>query len=674
MLGFKEYRNRLTEATPDVETGVQPEYVLKHERAANIQKQVNQIVDAWVSDLKRTLMNPMTPLAQRRGVWDRFKNTMSNMWHGRYNQTNPYFWQNKLGDDLGATQESFNPNSLSLADYKSLRDICESLEEQLNEDVPAGAENLRLVRMIDTKAQELKQKLMSIVGGAEDSSPMSAAASMGTPEVPAASMGTPEEPASAAPQEEEQDSKVPGGFLDLVKVVEGWAKSKKMDIKTAQDLIDRLKSKKNSIRQKAADDWERFEKAPVSGPSASPDAASPDAASPDAASPADSEHGMFFTPPTTGKKWSELTPDEMKRWNRYGGGQAHQGSSKIDGCLDKDHGIKNMPWILRIGDPRREILDAQENKKLPISKNCAGAKSGSHWHREMHKSDRWEHHESPIKSVSELLARVEKAKAATEQARRRMPRSTAPSDVDAARDAAMAGGETEAPKTAPMVDPAPTMPTPEPAKHTARRVYRDRNGALLLAKPSLRGRVGSIGDEVPEVKKFTGDGSGLSEPMHKGDDTPTDAPPDPKTRVAGMDGAEAIPNPTPEEKPVRQKGLKGRIKTLSGEKTRLRDRIEVLSNGKTKEALLEKLDKIKDRADLAALENDLVEAENVHTSYKKHANVEFEWTVTDLKNFYKQRLHERKGVPQPLVEQKKIEMLSFTERTQYFKEQLQKRR
>ena len=644
MLGFKEYRNRLTEATPDVETGVQPEDVLKHEKAANIQKQVNQIVDAWVSDLKRTLINPMTPLAQRRGVWDRFKNTMSNMWHGRYNQTNPYFWQNKLGDDLGATQESFNPNNLSLADYKSLRDICESLEEQLNEDVPAGAENLRLVGMIDAKAQELKQKLMSIVGGAEDGSPMSAASSMRTPNEP-----EPYEPAaSVAPQEEEeQDSKVPSGFMSLVTVIEGWAKSKKMDIKTAQDLIDRLKSKKDSIRQKAADDFTRLntqfngdEKAPVSGPSASPDATSPDA------DPADSEHGIYFTPPTTGKKWSELTPDETNRWNRYGGGQAHQSGQLIDGCL-KDHGIRNMPWILRIGDPRREILDAQKRNSLPVSKECKGLREKSHWHKMMHDLDRWEHHESPIKSVSELHTRVEKAKAATEQARRRMPRSTAPSDVDAARDAAMAGGETEAPKTAPMADPTPTMPTPEPAK------------------PSLRDRVGSIGDEVPEVKKFTGDGSGLSEPMHTGgDENPTDVPPDPKTRVAGMDGAEAIPNPTPKEEP-KEKPVRQMKKELKG----LKGRIEALSDEDTKEKLLTKLSQIKtvkDRADLVELESEL----GVH----ELSNMEIEWNITDVKNFYKQRLHERKGVPQPLVEQKKIEMLSFTERTQYFKEQLQKRR
>jgi hypothetical protein len=467
---------------------------------------------------------------------------------------------------------------------------------------------------------------------------MSAASSMRTPNEPAASV--------APQEEEEQDSKVPSGFMSLVTVIEGWAKSKKMDIKTAQDLIDRLKSKKDSIRQKAADDFTRLntqfngdEKAPVSGPSASPDATSPDATSPDA-DPADSEHGIYFTPPTTGKKWNELTSDEMNRWNRYGGGQAHQNGQLIDGCLT-DHGIRNMPWILRIGDPRREILNAQETKKLPISKNCAGIKSGSKWHRDMHNLDRWEHHESPIKSVSELHTRVEKAKAATEQARRRMPRSTAPSDVDAARDAAMAGGETEAPKTATMADPTPTMPTPEPAK------------------PSLRDRVGSIGDEVPEVKKFTGDGSGLSEPMHTGgDENPTDVPPDPKTRVAGMDGAEAIPNPTPKEEP-KEKPVRQMKKELKG-------RIEALSDEDTKEQLLRTLKTVKDRADLVELESEL----GVH----ELSNMEIEWNITDVKNFYKQRLHERKGVPQPLVEQKKIEMLSFTERTQYFKEQLQKRR
>jgi len=633
MLGFKEYRNRLTEAAPDVETGVQPEDVLKHEKAANIQKQVNQIVDAWVSDLKRTLMNPMTPLAQRRGLWDRFKNTMSNMWHGRYNQTNPYFWQNKLGDDLGSTQESFNPNNLSLADYKSLRDICESLEEQLNEDVPAGAENLRLVGMIDTKAQELKQKLMSIIGGAEDSSPMSAAASMGTkeePEVPAVS-----EPAvSPNPVEEEPDSKMDKGMDQVIGIIADWGKTGKLDAKKAQDLIDRLKSKKASIRKIAEDEFISVKNGLEAKASASPSPAGPSASPASAAS----EKGALFTPPSSGKRWDELNPDEKAKWDIYGGGASHGSGTKVDGCLN-DHGIFKMPWIMRIGDPRRNILAAQKEGKLPDSKKCGNKKVGSHWFDFLHRLGRWEQDGDPIKNAMDFQSRVEKAKATTEEARRKMPRSTAPSDVDAARDAAMGGDETEVPKTAPMPDPAPTMPTPEPAK------------------PSLRDRVGSIGDEVPEVKKFTGDGSGLSEPMHKGDDTPTDAPPDPKTRVAGMDGAEAIPNPTPKEEP--------KEKSVRQIKDDLRVRIKALSDEDTKRQLLLHLKNMKDRADLAELESEL----GVH----ELANMEIEWNATDVKNFYKQRLHERKGVPQPLVEQKKIEMLSFTERTQYFKEQLQKR-
>lgn len=633
MLGFKEYRNRLTEAAPEVEAGVQPGDVLKHEKAANIQQQVNQIVDAWVTDLKRTLINPMTPLSQRRGVWDRFKNTMSNMWHGRYNQSNPYFWKNKLGDDLGATQEeSFNPNNLSLADYKSLRDICESLEAQLNEDVPAGAENLRLVRMIDTKAQELKQKLMSIVGGVEDGSPMSAtpsAPSIPSTDEPEAKPNEPAaEPASAAvpPQEEEQDSKVPGGFLSLVKVVEQWAKSKKMDMKTAQDLIDRLTSKRDSIRQKAADDFTNFnkqfngdepEKAPASA------AATPDA------TPA-SDKGALFTPPSSGKRWDELNPDEKAKWDIYGGGASHGSGTKVDGCLN-DHGIFKMPWIMRIGDPRRNILAAQKEGKLPDSKKCGNKKVGSHWFDFLHRLGRWELDSDPIKDAMDLQSRIEKAKSTTEEARRKMPRSTAPSEIDAARDAAMSGNEPEAPK-APMSTPTPT-PTPEPAK------------------PSLRDRVGSIGSEVPEVAKFTGDGSGLSEPMHKNEK------PDLKTRVGGMDGADAISNPTPKEEP--------KEKPVRQMKNELKARIEALSDEDTRVQLLRTLKTVKDRADLADLERDI----GVH----ELANIEIEWTATDVKNFYKQRLHERKGVPEPLVEHKKIEMLSFTERTQYFKEQLQKR-
>lgn len=627
MLGFKEYRNRLTEDTPDVEAG--PENVLNHEKATSIQNQVNQVIDAWVTDLKRTLINPMTPLAQRRGVWDRFKNTMSNMWHGRYNQSNPYFWKNKLGDDLGATQEeSFNPNNLSLADYKSLRDICESLEAQLNEDVPSGAENLRLVGMIDAKAKELKQKLMSIVGGTADNSSMSATPSKTQPEEldPTSSKTQPEElpanpgtsPTEIAPEEEEPDSKSKT-FDVVIGMVQDYVRSGKMDKKEGEELLLRLKSPKDSIRQAASDDFIK-RRNEIDGIKSSP------------TSSPESVKDSLFTPPSTGKQWNELTPEIQEKWNIYGGGTSHESGTKIDGCLN-DHGIFKMPWIMRIGDPRRNVLIDQKKGVLPNSKKCNNKKVGSPWYNILTKSGRWEMEGDPIKNAMDLNSRIEKAK----ETRIKTPRSTTKSDIDVARNAAM-NAEPEK-----STSPSPELSTPEPIS------------SLAATKPSLRDRVGSIGDEVPEVRdKFKG--TGLSEPMHTSNDEPTDTP-DPKNRVAGIDGANAIPNPTPHET---------KDKSVREIKKELIERIKKLTDEDSKEQLLRTLKTIKDRADLAELENEI-------TAHEMISDTNFEWTATDMKNFYKKRLHERKGVPQHLAEQKKIENLSFIERTKYFKEQFQNR-
>ena len=66
---------------------------------------IPQEVDRMVAQLKSSLLNPITHPTAKRGLWDRFKGTLSNFWWGRGNQDNPYFWKNKLGDNLGHVQE-----------------------------------------------------------------------------------------------------------------------------------------------------------------------------------------------------------------------------------------------------------------------------------------------------------------------------------------------------------------------------------------------------------------------------------------------------------------------------------------------------------------------------------------------------------------------------------------
>ena len=131
-----------------------------------LSNEISAAVDSWVSDLIRSLVSePMNP-SLKRGLWDRFKGSVSNIWHGgRTNTNNPYYWKNRFGDELGA-QESFNPSFLNLKEYYEIRSIVKKIEEQLNqinEDVPQGAEKLRIVQLIKSSAEKLKMNLYDII-------------------------------------------------------------------------------------------------------------------------------------------------------------------------------------------------------------------------------------------------------------------------------------------------------------------------------------------------------------------------------------------------------------------------------------------------------------------------------------------------------------------------------
>jgi len=55
MLGFRDYRNRFIET--GVEPVADPEEVVQHAKASAVEDQINKVVDTWVADLKKTLMD-----------------------------------------------------------------------------------------------------------------------------------------------------------------------------------------------------------------------------------------------------------------------------------------------------------------------------------------------------------------------------------------------------------------------------------------------------------------------------------------------------------------------------------------------------------------------------------------------------------------------------------------
>ena len=128
-----------------------------------IKQEISQVIDQWVNDLiKDKVATTQISPTRQRGLWDRLKGTLSNIWHGRYNQQNPNYWKNRFGDDLGAQEESFDPRVFSLSEYKDLKLVIEETESLVIENISPEVEKLRIVRIIRSAAEELKQKLYSI--------------------------------------------------------------------------------------------------------------------------------------------------------------------------------------------------------------------------------------------------------------------------------------------------------------------------------------------------------------------------------------------------------------------------------------------------------------------------------------------------------------------------------
>lgn len=139
---------------------------------AEINAKIDTTVDSMMTMLKKQLLSSNF---EKRGVWDRFKNWMSNLWHGRYGQKNPYYFINTLGDFAGAPgkipkKECFTPSVFTLHEYTVIKNIFDQLEESLetfNEADMSGVENLRLMRILDDWSKQLKIALKNLMSDHE---------------------------------------------------------------------------------------------------------------------------------------------------------------------------------------------------------------------------------------------------------------------------------------------------------------------------------------------------------------------------------------------------------------------------------------------------------------------------------------------------------------------------
>lgn len=398
MLSFKDYREEATAAPV---------------QAINQTDTIDKLVDAWIYELKKSLIGSATSPENRRGVWDRFKNWMSNMWHGRYDPKNPYSWQNKLGDDLGRQTEAYipNPNDFNLNEYKEVKQICDSLEKSLNEEEIPGTEKLKMINIINQKAQELKDVLKKIINNKNQNI---------QPQTPA-----PSAPPTSAQPEPVKPSNV---HMDLLNRA---LRKGQIDKRYYDDLNSRLNSEDEEEARGAAEEIDKLVDGNISiqsEPAKAEPVQSTSQSLPQPAKPEDNSPIQFsFTrPPTIGKKWEQLNPVEKEAWNHYGGGISTR-RHRVSGIAEDEKALTlRLPWILRLGDPRRE--DYQN--AIIHKKNNVGAdkeRKSPFW-AHLIRMGRIETDKDPIQSEADLNMRVSDIKKKIEERVKKEP-AVAPSPL-----------------------------------------------------------------------------------------------------------------------------------------------------------------------------------------------------------------------------------------------------
>jgi hypothetical protein len=339
---------------------------------------INKAVDLWVNDLKRELISGSS---SQRSLWDRFKNTLANLWHGRENEKNPYVWTNKLGG-LGQTVESIRHYKFSLNEYKYFQEICENLEQTINEeDLPANISKLRIMNIIDKQANNLKNKLadifkIGIESGKFKIDQMPQPSPETTPQKPTGSPQKPTESPEATPQKPTGSPQKPTGSPQKP------TGSPQKPTGSPQKLTGSPEATPQKPAGSPQKPTESLEQKRLKGPPEQQRLKGSPEQKPDT----DQDKFSHNNPPTVDKKWTDLEKDEKDAWNTYSGGVTSR-------SLRSGHPME-LPRIVRLGDPRRSIL------KTPLANQIVSTFD------DLLRKGRVETIENPIKSRKELIERI----------------------------------------------------------------------------------------------------------------------------------------------------------------------------------------------------------------------------------------------------------------------------
>lgn len=361
-------------------------------------ERIPQEVDNMIVQLKFSLINPITRSQAKRGIWDRFKNTMSNLWWGRHNQDNPYFWKNKLGDDLGEVRpEHVMLRTIPIVEYHLFRNHCKLLENQLDtllEATTPSTENLAITKIINRWGQQLKTMLIRTVkdhiygaGGYVPASPTTDPA----PTLVSAKknlVATPEDKASwkdsqnvmvQSAHQLKDDGKISDNeFKQLIDAAQDGTNVEMIKFQKGWKLLNRLLKRSSppdvATGSKVADSKQKLKD---------------DEISPRIQNVGPSDSSFWDKKPNTGDRaWDDLSQTEKEAWNKYGGGRQRRIAKKELKGLE-------LPWILRIGDPRIKIVSQRKARHIWL---------------EFGDEERIELDSDPIKGPQDFEQRIEIAK------------------------------------------------------------------------------------------------------------------------------------------------------------------------------------------------------------------------------------------------------------------------
>lgn len=157
--------------------------------------EIEKVVDRWVSETLKERLISGTDNPQKRTLWDRLKQGISNWWYGPQGEKeNPYRWKNRFGHALGSMKESFDPTIFTLVEYSEIRGLVDSVERAFNES-GESFEGLRLTQILTSAAKDLKAKLFDAL--------KNKLTAMAAPAEPAPKPTPAEEPKPPAPPAEE---------------------------------------------------------------------------------------------------------------------------------------------------------------------------------------------------------------------------------------------------------------------------------------------------------------------------------------------------------------------------------------------------------------------------------------------------------------------------------------